>query len=261
LLPLELFSSKEFIYTADDIYRIIQRMSNNTELKNSLFTPVETETIVQRIIGQVSRSLIRGDLNPGDRLPPEPELAEQIGVSRTALREALKTLAGLGVIHSKRRGGTFIATSFSEAMFNPLVFSLIIEKASKEEILELRILMEVDALELAMEKGNKEDFFQLEQELDQFEKAMVAGDTDALSELDVRFHLHILEMSRNSAFIRIGRTVMQLFAFPIGRALKVLGPKAVLNSHRELLGIMRKKDLQAIREHVRSSFERSVEFF
>ena len=249
------------LYTVGVICRIIRCMSNNTERKYSLFTPVETETIVQRIIGQVSQSLIRGELNPGDRLPPEPELAEQLGVSRTALREALKTLAGLGVIHSKRRGGTFIATSISEAMFNPLVFSLIIEKGSKEEILELRILMEVDALELAMEKGNEEDFLRLEQELDEFEKAMVAGDTDALSELDVRFHLSILEISRNSAFIRIGRTVMQLFAFPIGRALKVFGPNTVLESHRELLRIMRKKDLQAVREHVRNSFKRSVEFF
>lgn len=234
--------------------------SNNNH-RTLHFTPVETETIVQRIIGQFTQSLIRGDLKPGDRLPPEPELAEELGVSRTALREALKTLSGLGVIQSKRRGGTFIATAISEAMFNPLIFSLIIEKGSKEEILELRILLEVDALELAMEKAVEEDYQRLEQELAEFERLVDKGQFDRLGEFDVRFHLGILEMSRNPAFIRIGRTVMQLFAFPIGKALRVLGPAKVLESHRELLEIMRRKDLAAAREHVRESFRRSVDYF
>lgn len=234
---------------------------NNDNQRTALFAPVETETIVQRIIGQFTQSLIRGELKPGDRLPPEPELADALGVSRTALREALKTLAGLGVIQSKRRGGTYIATAISESMFNPLIFSLIIEKGSKEEILELRILLEVDAIELAMEKAQEEDFAHLEQELDEFQHRMDCGQFDLLSELDVQFHLRILEMSRNPAFIRIGRTVMQLFAFPIGKALKELGPTKVLESHRELLEIMKRKDLTAARSHVRESFRRSVDFF
>lgn len=234
---------------------------NNDNQRTPHFSPVETETIVQRIIGQFTQSLIRGELKPGDRLPPEPELAEALGVSRTALREALKTLAGLGVIQSRRRGGTFIATAISEAMFNPLIFSLIIEKGSKEEILELRILLEVDALELAMEKAVEEDYEGLERELAEFERLMEQGQMDRLAEFDVRFHLRILEMSRNPAFIRIGRTVMQLFAFPIGKALKELGPLKVLESHRDLLKIMRRKDLAAAREHVRDSFRRSVDFF
>jgi GntR family transcriptional repressor for pyruvate dehydrogenase complex len=236
-------------------------MTKNTENKTPLFAPVETETIVQRIIGQFTQSLIKGELRPGDRLPPEPELAEQLGVSRTALREALKTLAGLGVIQSRRRGGTFIATAISDSMFNPLIFSLIIEKGSKEEILELRILFEVDAIELAMEKADEDDLKRLEDELKAFEALIAEGDTEALGELDVRFHLMILEISKNPAFIRIGRTVMQLFAFPIGRALKDLGPEKVLQSHRELLEIIRRKDLQAAREHVRQSFKPSIEFF
>lgn len=236
-------------------------MTKNNERKSLIFAPVETETIVQRIISQFTQSLIKGELKPGDRLPPEPELAEQLGVSRTALREALKTLAGLGVIQSRRRGGTFIATAISEGMFNPLVFSLIIEKGSKEEILELRILLEVDALELAMEKADAEDFNRLEEKLQAFQEMIPSGDSEALGELDVQFHLAILEMSQNMALIRIGRTVMQLFAFPIGRALKDLGPEKVLQSHCELLEIIRRKDLKAAREHVRESFKPSITFF
>jgi DNA-binding FadR family transcriptional regulator len=54
---------------------------------------------------------------------------------------------------------------------------------------------------------------------------------------------------------------MQLFAFPIEKALKDLGPEKVLHSHRELLEIIRRKDLQAAREHVRQSFKPSIEFF
>lgn len=55
-----------------------------------MFEPVSTDTVVQAIIQRITESLMNGELQPGDRLPPEPELAKQLQVSRTALREALK---------------------------------------------------------------------------------------------------------------------------------------------------------------------------
>lgn len=246
------------LYTMGLTSFIIVCMTKMSDLQTMPFSPVESETIAQRLIGEFAQSLIRGDLKPGDRLPPEPELAESLGVSRTVLREALKTLAGLGVIKSKRRGGTYIATSISEGMLNPLIFSLIIEKGSKEELMELRMLLEVDAVELAMEKAEEDELEQLAEELREFEVRIADGDFETLSELDVRFHLRILDMTKNPAFIRIGRTIMHLFAFPIGQALKVLGPEQVLRNHRELLEIIRRKDLPAAREHIRKSFAISM---
>ncbi len=217
-------------------------------------------TIVQQIIDNITQSLIKGELKPGDRLPPEPELALQLGVSRTSLREALKTLGGLGVLVAKKRGGTFIATEASQAMVNPLVFSLIIEKGSQDDLFELRVLLEVDAIELVINKATAEDLHQLELKLLEYERVMAEGDLKLLSELDVEFHLKLMELSKNPTFCRIGKVVMQLFTHPLELTLEVVGPEQVLTNHRALFKAICDRDLLQAKEHVMASFKISKDF-
>lgn len=225
-----------------------------------MFQPIQSSTIVQQIIDKITQSLIKGELKPGDRLPPEPELAIQLGVSRTSLREALKTLGGLGVLVAKKRGGTFIATSSSQSMLDPLIFSLIIEKGSKEELFELRVLLEVDAIELAIKKATEEDLASLAKELDEFEASIPEGNLDVLAELDYRFHQRIVEYTKNPSFVRVCRVVMQLFANPMKNTLYHVGPEQVLASHRATYQAILDRDLLRAKDHIVKSFESSKEF-
>jgi GntR family transcriptional repressor for pyruvate dehydrogenase complex len=226
----------------------------------SLFQPIHSSTVVQQIIEKITQSLIRGELKPGDRLPPEPELAVQLGVSRTSLREALKTLGGLGVLVARKRGGTFIATAGSQAMFDPLIFNLIIEKGSKDELFELRVLLEVDAIELAIKKADAADFAMLEAELRKFEENIPGGDLALLAELDFQFHLRLLGIAKNPSFVRIATVVMQLFASPIAKSLQTIGPEQVLANHRALYQAMVDRDLLRAKDHVVKAFESSRQF-
>lgn len=225
-----------------------------------MFQPIQSTTVVQQIIDKITQSLIKGELKPGDRLPPEPELAIQLGVSRTSLREALKTLCGLGVLNARKRGGTFIATEGSQSMLNPLVFNLIIEKGSKDELFELRVLLEVDAVELAIKKATAEDFKLLAAELDEFEKNISDGNLELLADLDLRFHLRLLQISNNSPFIRISQLIMQLYESPIKEALKMIGPHQVLKNHRALYEAILERDLLKAKEHIVRAFEISKQF-
>jgi GntR family transcriptional repressor for pyruvate dehydrogenase complex len=226
-----------------------------------LFQPIHSSTVVQQIIDKITQSLIRGELKPGDRLPPEPQLAVQLGVSRTSLREALKTLGGLGVLVARKRGGTFIATSGSLSMLDPLIFNLIIEKGSKDELFELRVLLEVDAIELAIKKATDGDFAVLAKELDKFEASIPEGNPERLAELDLEFHMRLLEFSKNESFTRIAKVIMQLFANPIEKAQRVIGPEQVLSNHRALYQAMVERDLLKAKDHVVRAFESSREFF
>ncbi|MCL6590728.1 MAG: FadR family transcriptional regulator [Firmicutes bacterium] len=225
-----------------------------------MFQPIHSNTVVQQIIDKITQSLIKGDLKPGDRLPPEPELALQLGVSRTSLREALKTLNGLGVLISRKKGGTFVATSGSQSMLDPMIFNLIIDKGDTDELFELRVLLEIDAIELAMRKAAAADLKSLAEEIDRFEKSIPSGDLDLLAELDVQFHLKVLEIAHNSPLIRLSRLVMQLFAYPIEKALKLIGPEQVLQSHRTLYQAIVDRDLLKAKEHVMKAFESSRQF-
>jgi len=225
-----------------------------------LFQPIQSSTIVQQIIDKITQSLIKGELKPGDRLPPEPELAAQLHVSRTSLREALKTLGGLGVLVARKRGGTFVATSGSQSMLDPLIFSLIIEKGSKDELFELRVLLEVDAIELVINKATETELGELAKELDKFEAVIPQANLELLAELDFQFHQHLLDLTRNPSFIRISKMVMQLFASPIKNALMEIGPRRVLESHRAIYRAILDRDLPRAKEHMLKSFESSREF-
>jgi GntR family transcriptional regulator, transcriptional repressor for pyruvate dehydrogenase complex len=227
---------------------------------NALFQPIQSSTVVQQIIDKITHSLIKGELKPGDRLPPEPELAIQLGVSRTSLREALKTLGGLGVLVARKRGGTFIATSGSQSMIEPLIFNLIIEKGSKEDLFELRVLLEVDAIELVIKKATPDDLEQLADELNKFENSIPSSNLELLAKLDLQFHLKLLQITKNSSFIRISQVVMQLFATPIKKTLNLIGPEQVLANHRALFEAIVERDLLKAKEHVVKSFESSKEF-
>ncbi len=225
-----------------------------------MFQPIQSTTVVQQIIDKITQSLIKGELKPGDRLPPEPELAIQLGVSRTSLREALKTLCGLGVLNARKRGGTFIATEGSQSMLNPLIFNLIIEKGSKDDLFELRVMLEVDAIELAIKKATANDLELLAKELDEFEKNIPGGNLELLADLDLQFHLRLLQISNNSSFIRISQLIMQLFAYPIEKTLKMIGPNQVLKNHRALYQAILERDLLKAKEHVVHAFESSRQF-
>ncbi|MBO8129396.1 MAG: FadR family transcriptional regulator [Peptococcaceae bacterium] len=226
-----------------------------------MFEPIGKETVSQAIVRRFTQYLMDGILKPGDRLPPEPELAEQLGVSRTALREALKMLTGLGVLHSKRRGGTYIATSVSNEMLDPLIFGLIIEKGSKDELFEIRYMFELNAIDLAIAKATADDLEVLAANLEAFERAIPRGNLDELWTLDREFHSQILTMSKNKPFIKIARTVEQLFARAMRRALPHVGPETALKNHRAIYQALVERDLETAREIVKTSFLASRDYF
>lgn len=223
----------------------------------ALLQQVEGQTVVQAIIDRIAGALMNGELHPGDRLPPEPDMAANLGVSRTALREATKTLCGLGVLRARRRGGTFVAAQFSPRMLDPLIFGLIIERGSPDELYELRVLLEVDAVELAIKKASAADFEKLEVRLAAFADLIPAGNLEALNQEDMAFHCTLLEIGGNPSFARVAMAVMQLFAQPMRVALRSMGPEKALNNHRLLLEAIRARDLLEAERLIELAFRES----
>ena len=86
-----------------------------------------SDTLVNEIITQLSQAIIEGDFKPGDKLPSEAELCEQLGVGRNSLREAIRVLNAMGVVKTKRGQGTFLQDTISHEVFNPLIFRLILD--------------------------------------------------------------------------------------------------------------------------------------
>lgn len=111
-----------------------------------------TDTLVKEIIVQLSQAIIEGDFKPGDKLPSEAELCEQLGVGRNSLREAIRMLNAMGVVETKRGQGTFLRETISHDVFNPLIFRLILEPKSTVDVYELRLMIESIVIIMAIKK-------------------------------------------------------------------------------------------------------------
>lgn len=218
------------------------------------------ESVVGVILNQFTGMLIRGELKPGGEMPAEAEMASRLGVTRTALKDAYKVLNILGVLE-RRSDGIRISDKVSEMMLNPLILGLIIEQGSKQDLFELRVVMEVGALELAVSKATDDDIQALADNLRKYEGRMVEGDAESLAQLDALFHQQILEMSKNPVFIRLGKSVAQLYALPLAKALNAWGPEQILQNHRAVYEAIVARDRDRARQLMTNAFQRTKEFF
>lgn len=91
---------------------------------------IGTDSVVQRVLDQITQWIIAGKLAPGDQIPTEFELSQSLGVSRNSVREAIKILVYLGVLEIRRAEGTFVCSGASVRMFNPLLYQIILSAGS-----------------------------------------------------------------------------------------------------------------------------------
>lgn len=162
---------------------------------------LKKESVVQSVINCLTDAMRNKQLKPGDRIPPEPELAASMGVARSSVREAIKILTYLGVLESKRSEGTFVCSGFQESMIDPMIYGMILNQDSFDNLMELREMVEAGIMRLASAKYNEEDGRMLEQLLDQM-RGIVRGDgpgtkVERFFAVDNQFHDMVSQMGKN----------------------------------------------------------------
>ncbi|HET7560014.1 MAG TPA: FCD domain-containing protein [Limnochordia bacterium] len=210
---------------------------------------LQSGPIAAQVIERIRHGLFSGDLKPGDQLPTELELCELWGVSRTPIREAVKILQYMGIVEIRRSEGTFICAEGRPALLNPLVLRLLLMAPSSEQWLELRLMVELGTVQLAIEKATSEDLARLEANF--AETARCAADgaaADRLTELDLEFHGLVARATHNPLIAELSHELLQLFAESIRNGhLRNKGRLAVQH-HRQLLDALHAKDLaEAVR--------------
>jgi GntR family transcriptional repressor for pyruvate dehydrogenase complex len=164
-------------------------------LASPAFRPVQRLTVVDDILLQLKNRLRHSRLGQDRRLPSERELARELGVSRPSLREALRTLAHMGVVDTRQGSGTQIAPSGSKVLRAPLEFLLALEQPSIADLLETRELLEVYLAGRAAERRTEEDLGRLRQAL--LEMRLHLERPEEVTDPDVRFHQAIAAAAHN----------------------------------------------------------------
>ena len=221
---------------------------------------LKKESVVQSVINCLTDAMRNKELKPGDKIPPEPDLAASLGVARSSVREAIKILTYLGVLESKRSEGTFVCSGFQESMIDPMIYGIILNQDSFENLMELREMTETGIMRLAVLKYNEEEGRTLEKLLEQMKAVLDSGEdmVDRFFQVDNQFHDMISQMGKNPLAdknSRVVRTLTHAMRYETVTTMINSGrSEELFEAHSRLYETLRSGDLNNVREIVRESY-------
>ncbi|MCD8349478.1 MAG: FadR family transcriptional regulator [Planctomycetaceae bacterium] len=178
-----------------------------------LFRSSEKPTAVDRVVRKFKELLISRELRPGDRIPNEKELAESFHTSRGSVREAIKMLASSGILKVKWGDGTFVSGSMGASVYDQKLFSLLTDDHDKLKLVELRSIMEMGVVDLAITHASEEDIAAMEESHQTMIELVEAPERDraAITAADLAFHQAIARATHNPMLEKIYVFTLELF--------------------------------------------------
>ena|SRR6185295_5130136 len=215
--------------------------------------PFETVRKVRRyeqVAEQIRRLITDGTLKPGDLLPPERELAVKLGVGRSSIRDAVRTLEVMGILEPRQGHGTVVRDLSTDALVVPLASVLTRKREMIHELLDVRRMIEPALAARAAKNATAEEIAHMEDILRRHEIKLRRGE-DAVDE-DGEFHYAIALAARNSVVQRVLDVLMDLLRESRSRSLQVPGrPQRSFDGHRRVLRAIQRRDARAAENAVR----------
>jgi len=208
---------------------------------SNVFQSIRTVRVSDQIIQQMQRQIVSGKLEPGQRLPTETELAQQFGVSRSSVREALTILESKGVLERHKSGGTFLCRFCLEKILAAIDIPRKPDSEMFEDLYEARELFEVRVAGLACSRADDLDLMKIEKTLEMMRKSLREGDSGI--EADVLFHQCIAGATKNQVIAGIVRSFGNMLREMRVKTLAYPGRlKKCLEEHREIYRAIRDRD-------------------
>lgn len=220
-----------------------------------VFESVKTSRVSDEIVAQVYQMIMDGRLGPGDRLVPEVEMAEQMGVSRASVREALSILESQGIVERKKSGGTYIRRYSLQATIDALSAGPKSDKEMFSDFMEARELLELSVLKLAVARGDQRTYRLVESAIKLMEEVIAKGGSAV--EADILFHQAIAACAQNAVLVNLVKTLNSMLQDMREKTLAYPGrlPEC-LEEHRRLYQAVRSQDLKKAREEMTIHFQK-----
>jgi len=228
--------------------------------KETFLKEIGGKSVVEQIVDNITNAIINGELKPGDKIPTENELCTSMGVGRNSVREAIKILGAYGVINIKRAEGTFVTQDYDSKMLFPVLYGIILQKDSANQIVELRKIIDVGILQLALDKMDSESLQKAEEVMKDLEQKIVATNVKAsdIFEADIAFHKVLADITQNALLGGICFYVDQITSKSRIKAIeKILNEDATeqfLLMHKEMLRVLKEKNRTEINEVVEKHY-------
>jgi GntR family transcriptional repressor for pyruvate dehydrogenase complex len=205
---------------------------------------------------RIEEMITSGQLQVGDRLPSEIEMARQFDVHRSTVREALRVLAQRGLVEMRVGSGSYVSRVSPAVVAESMETYFVSSESSYEDVVILRTLLEPGTAALAALYAEPEDLVHLEEALAKMEEALNSGDLDSQIASDAEFHLALTAASHNKLLVAIFSGVHSVLQRAIKTGYSRPGKlhrdsEEVLNNHRALFAAIQAKDPVAAVEQMK----------
>jgi GntR family transcriptional repressor for pyruvate dehydrogenase complex len=220
-----------------------------------MYSPIHSGRLYEQIVAQIEERILNGELRPGDKLPAERELADQFGVSRTAIREAMKALTYSGLVVIQPGRGTFVTDISSKVVRHS--FDMLVRGSNEtgiKDLIEIREILEPEIAALAAVRAGSEDIESMEEAVRAMDMAM--DDPETFIEADLDFHLALAQGSNNVLIPALIDTLVELLREHRKRAASVEGGMSRGQPHHKIiLAAIKNNDANAARNSMRGHLE------
>ena len=199
------------------------------------------------VVNNIRNKIQRGELKVGDRLPVEADLAKELNVGRSSLREGIKILTAYGVVESRQGEGTFITDNVARNFFEFMGFFP--SKENSKYLIELRRVIEVGNIAAIYDRVTPEQYNEIEQLVDVFDEEHTI---DEYVEADYNFHNMLIEITGNPMLIQVNNMIAQMRRDLLYRMFS--HPEIIQDarfSHRQIFNC-----LKAVADHISTTRER-----
>ncbi len=217
-----------------------------------MYQPIESARLYERIVEQIEQRVLKGELHVGDQLPAERDLCEQFGVSRTAVREAVKALRQKGLLETFPGRGTFITNGTSRAMRHSLNLVVNLGRAhGSDDLVQVREILEPEIAALGAEHATSEQVAAMDQAVLAMDAAL--DDAERFIEADLDFHLALAEATRNDIIPILIDSIVDLLREQRKSIFSTPGgPQRGQIHHKRILKAVKQQDPNAARKAMRA---------
>lgn len=193
------------------------------------FLKIKFQSRADLVVDKITNSIINGELSDGELLPPENELCEMFGISRSILREAIRVLVSKGLVEVKQGYGTFVRLPKIDVPEEAVRNYLMTNTFSLLELMEVRTPIEVEMARLAAERRVKKHVNSMEKSLQiMYSKS---NSVDVYAEADEAFHKAIIDASCNPLFGIMSNSIMVILHISRQLAIRHFGVEVVIQEH------------------------------
>jgi GntR family transcriptional repressor for pyruvate dehydrogenase complex len=225
---------------------------------NKDFLKIKFQSRAELVVDKITNSIINGELSDGELLPPENQLCEIFGISRSILREAIRVLVSKGLVEVKQGHGTFVRRPKIDIPEEALRNYLMTNSFSLLQLMEVRTPIEVGVARLAAERRQEKHVIIMYESLQKMRAN--SNSAEVLSDADEAFHQAIIDASGNLLFGIMIRSIMVNLHISRQLAIRHFGIEVVIQEHERIYEAIKKKQPSVaaikMKEHMDSALKR-----